>query len=130
MSVKGLVDPNKLSPTTSTAHSHIMRVYFQCLVWRSLDQCAADPTHWGWKLDDDIYSPVVTNSDCAPSDILQFIRCKCKAGCTTNLCSCKKHGLKCVFACKNCRGDCENGEVITFIYTLCQLYFLVHWNQR
>lgn len=115
MSARGLVEPSKLPPSESTAFAHSLRVYFQCLVWTSLDQTTTDPATWGWKLEDGVYSPILTTSDIAPENILQFIRCKCKAGCHSNLCSCRKHGLKCVFACKNCRGDCGNGEVTIII---------------
>ena len=111
MSARGTVDPSKLPPTESTAIQHIRRVHFQCCVWKSLSQFPCDPSLWGWKLESGVYSPIQTLSDCAPTDLLQFIRCKCKSGCTSNLCSCKKHGLKWVFACKNCRGCCENSEV-------------------
>ena len=111
MSAKGLVDPCKLPPTESTAFEHSLRVHYQCLVWKHLDESHTDPANWGWKLQDGVYSPILTNSDCAPESFLQFIRCKCKSGCHSNLCSCRKHGLKCVFACKNCQGGCENGEV-------------------
>ena len=111
MSARGIIDPSKLPPTESTAIEHTLRVYFQCLVWKTLQQFPSDPAAWGWNLDQGVYTPVMGSSTCAPDDLLQFIRCKCKSGCTSNLCSCKKHGLKCVFACKNCRGCCENGEV-------------------
>ena len=125
MSATGLVDPSKLPPTESTAFAHSLRVYYQCLVWGSLDQFQTDPGLWGWQLDDGAYSPIVTTSDCAPENILQFIRCKCKSGCHSNLCSCRKHGLKCVFACKNCRGDCGNGEVniiICIYFYICNCF--------
>ena len=84
---------------------------FQCLVWKTLMQMPKDPTHFGWKLEDGAYVPIASRLDCAPDDLLKFIRCKCKAGCTSNLCSCKKHGLICVPACKQCHGDCKNREV-------------------
>ena len=51
----------------------------------------------------------------AHTDVLKFIRCKCKATgrnlSTHNLCSCRKNVLKCVMACGGCRGQsCGNGE--------------------
>lgn len=119
MTAKGMIDPNKLPPTESAAHEHILRVYFQCLVWKSLKQFPSDPLQMGWKLEEGVYSPVLSKSECAPTDILNFIRCKCKAGCSSNLCSCKKHGLNCVLACTNCRGDCENGEVSVCMCDIC-----------
>ena len=101
MSAHGTIDPSKLP----------LRAYFQCLVWKTLDPFPSDPCLWGWKLEDGLFTPIQSSNECAPADLLKFVRCKCKSGCTSNLCSCKKHGLTCVFACKNCRGDCENCEV-------------------
>ena len=57
----------------------------------------------------------MTDLNAAPDNILCFIRCNCsiskKHPCSTNTCSCKKHGIVCVSACGNCSGiDCENWE--------------------
>ena len=48
-----------------------------------------------------------------PESVLKFIRCKCKSRskniCRTNLYSCRKHGLKWMVACSECRGEsCGN----------------------
>ena len=47
------------------------------------------------------------------------IRCKCKLSsrnvCGTNLCSCRKSGLKCVADCEGCGGnDCNNASESIF----------------
>ena len=46
----------------------------------------------------------------APKELLNFVRCDCKAAfpntCGTNLCSCRKNCLTCVAACGDCRGEC------------------------
>ena len=57
----------------------------------------------------------MTDLNAAPDNILCFIWCNCniskKRPCSTNTCSCKKHGLVCVSACGNCNEiDCENSE--------------------
>ena len=57
----------------------------------------------------------MTDLNAAPDNILCFIWCNCsiskKRPCSTNTCSCKKHGLVCVSACRNCNGiDCEKCE--------------------
>ena len=57
--------------------------------------------------------PTMTDKEPAPENLLVVIRCKCKLSsrnvCGTNLCSCRKSGLKCVAACEGCRGDeCNN----------------------
>ena len=80
------------------------------MVWETLDEDGFDPLEWGWSAEDGL-QPVKTDKPVAPSELLNFIRCKCKSGCTSKLCSCRKHGLVCVAACKNCRGDCKNAEV-------------------
>src|SRR6218665_2089505 len=71
------------------------------------------PTDWRWKISNDRYVPIQTDLQPAPDEILNVVRCKCKVErrrpCSTQLCSCMKHGLSCVAACKNCYGDqCEN----------------------
>ena len=57
----------------------------------------------------------MTDLNVAPDNILCFIWYNCniskKRQCSTNTCSCKKHGLVCVSACRNCNGiDCEKCE--------------------
>ncbi len=56
----------------------------------------------------------------APETLLKFVRCKCKLSsrnpCGTNLCSCRKNGLKCATACGDCRGEnCKNAEDINVV---------------
>ena len=75
-----------------------------------------DPTAWGWKLHDGCLLPIASNKEIAPPDLLKVIRYKCKASsknqCRTNICTCKKHGLKCMSACSGCQGeDCNNKAV-------------------
>ena len=72
---------------------------------------------WGWKLDSSKLQPIMTDLDLepAPESLLKIIQCKCKLStanpCGSNTCSCRKHGLKCVIACGNCRGEsCRNAE--------------------
>lgn len=78
-----------------------------------------DPQKWGWKLDDKLgMIPVMTDIGPAPETLLNFVRCKCKLSsrnpCGSNLCSCRRNGLKCVTACGDCRGEnCKNSEEIT-----------------
>jgi len=61
-----------------------------------------DPKQWGWKLNGTIFTPVMTDLEAAPKNLLKFVQCKCKLSltnpyaCGSNLCSCHKHGLKCV----------------------------------
>lgn len=75
-----------------------------------------NPVEWGWKLNENRYVPIATDNPAAPHELLNVVRCKCKLSsrrpCTTQLCSCIKHGLSCVTACKHCNGEqCLNSEV-------------------
>jgi len=80
----------------------------------------------------DVLSPIMTDLDAAPENLLQFIRCKCKLTsknpCGTNICSCRKNGLKCVTACGDCRGeDCKNSEEIEDNDSIDEQNFYMHY---
>ena len=67
-----------------------------------------------WTLQDNEYSPIQTDKDIAPENLLKFMRCKFKLTsknlCGTTTCSCK-NGLKCVTACGGCcGGGCNNAQ--------------------
>ena len=111
MAAKGIVDPCKLPPTASVAKLHNLRSIYQAIIWEVLDTNHLDPCQYGWTVLNDIFSPTPISDACAPDDLLKLIRCKCKSGCQSANCSCKKHGLSCAVACQNCRGCCENSEV-------------------
>ena len=71
-----------------------------------------NPKQWGWKLDGKVLSPIMTDINAAPENLLKFVQCKCilssKNPCGTSMCSCRKHGIKCVTACEGCQGEnCE-----------------------
>jgi 5'-3' exonuclease len=108
--------PERLPPTENAALQHIYRVHLQVVQWKTLMDTDLQPEDWGWRVVDGRYVPVATVLPAAPDDILTVIRCKCKMEtkrpCSTQLCSCLKHGLACVSACKNCHGDqCDNADV-------------------
>ena len=105
------IDPQKLPPTTRAAHYHSLRVHLQVILWKEL----TDPLIWGWKLYSSKLQPIMTDLEPAPESLLKFVCCKCKLStanpCGSNTCSCRKHGLKCVTACGDCRGEsCRNAE--------------------
>ena len=65
------------------------------------------------ELKDGIYVPVPTDMQPVPEDMLSVIACKCKTStknpCSSQICSCRKHGMQYVAACKRCCGkECEN----------------------
>ena len=49
----------------------------------------------------------MTDLEPVPESLLKFIQCKCKLStanpCGSNTCSCRKHGLKCITVCSDCR---------------------------
>ena len=113
----GNIDPQKLPPTERAAHYHSLRVHLQVIIWKKLTSDDLDPKQWGWKLDGKVLSPIMTDINVAPENLLKFVRCKCKLSsknpCGTNMCSCRRNGLKCVTACEDCRGEsCNNAEEI------------------
>jgi hypothetical protein len=110
------IQPERLPPTQRSAAFHSMRVHLQVLIWKSLNSIALNPCDWGWKSEMNQLIPIETDISSAPEEMLKFIRCKCKTDsrqpCGNNTCSCRKHGLQCVTACKNCQGhECMNGRV-------------------
>ena len=76
------------------------------------DVLSLNPQDWDWKLSGQKYLPIATDLPAAPDDVLKVVRCQCKEGdkrCRTTMCSCVKHGLDCVAACKNCDSElCHN----------------------
>ena len=115
MTARGDILPENLPPSPSAAFYHSLRVHLQVIIWESMEEINLDPLEWGWKINEDSLVPIMTDMDPASAHLLQFIRCKCKTEnrrCATMICSCRKHGLKCVSSCGTCRGEsCENSDV-------------------
>ena len=45
----------------------------------------------------------------APEELLEFTSCNCKGDCSNRRCSCRKNEVKCISACRNCKGiTCKN----------------------
>jgi len=104
-----VVIPERLPPTEEAATCHVFRAHLQIMQWKMLTTVGFDPQEWGWRLCDGRYNPVTTDAIVAPDEILNIVRCKCRGPCATSQCSCRKHGLCCVMACKNCHGSsCNN----------------------
>ena len=67
--------------------------------WNLLSTTEINPLHWGWKLCENKFIPVPTDTSMAPSDVLKVICCKCKIRsniCATGACSCRKFGMSCI----------------------------------
>ncbi len=55
--------------------------------------------------------PILTELPPAPSDLLKVIKCSCTGTCDNLRCSCRKNGIQCSIACKNCKGlTCKNAQ--------------------
>ena len=107
--------PERLPLTENSAKYHLYRAHLQAVLWKSLMRSDISPVEWGWTVNENQYVPLSTDNPAAPDEVLNVVRCKCKLSsprpCTTQLCSCIKHGLSCVTACKNCNGEqCQNAE--------------------
>ena len=83
----------------------------------TMDTSVLEPTDWGWKKTGKTLTPIATDNEVAPAQLLKFVRCKCKIStknpCGTNICSCRKYGMACVAACGDCRGEncCNTSKV-------------------
>ena len=110
--VKGRVNLGKILPTIDAIQQHLKRVYLQVQDWLHGDQVTMDPSEWGWmRKKDDTLVPVQMTQKPAPDDILELIFCGCAGNCDRMSCSCRKHGLPCNVACKNCEGSsCTNTD--------------------
>jgi len=113
--------PERLPPTENAARFHIYRTHLQAVQWKTLMDTEIKPEDWGWKLSGGHFVPIATDLPAAPENLLTVIRCKCKNDtrrpCSTQTCTCMKHGLPCVAACKYCTGsDCYNPSITSNIF--------------
>ena len=67
--------PEVLPPTKRATHFYSLRVYFQLHERNNLNSEALKPEHWGWKLENDRYVPIMKDDLPAPSGILNVIKC-------------------------------------------------------
>ena len=106
-----------LPPTSANLLQHILRAHLQVMLWKAAN-CQGPPdestniTLYGWEVRDDIPVPVIAAGDPAPPELLDVIRCQCKAQdkkCSSEACGCHKQLLSCTTCC-NCSGgeDCFN----------------------
>ena len=61
-------------------------------------------THCGWKIEDGILVPIMTDVLPGPEVAINLVTCKCKKSCLNKRCACLKNGFKCKDVC-NCL-DC------------------------
>ena len=107
--------PERLPPTENAAKFHVYRTHLQVLQWKMLSTTDINPEDWGWKIHEGKFIPIANDMEVAPEDILKVACCKCSAAakkpCGSRACLCRKYGLSCVAACKNCNGvSCDNAN--------------------
>ena len=106
---QSVVDPKVLPPTSAAAAFHSLRVYLQVQQWMGKDPVQPmNPENWGWCKQGRQLLPILTDKEPAPRNLLEMVRCNCKAGCSTRQCTCRKHELECSTGCGQCRGVCSN----------------------
>ncbi|CAG2252807.1 unnamed protein product [Mytilus edulis] len=107
------VHVQSLPPTSEAASQHCKRAYYQIQEWTNDSVHMLSPSDWGWVLQGTSLCPIRTILPPAPDNLLHVIRCKCKSGCDTRRCTCRKNGLDCSSACSECKGlNCSNCKVL------------------
>ena len=106
-----------LPPTSPNLRQHALKSHLQVMLWKAADQQAPPAEsdniiHFGWEVKDCIPIPVVAVSDPAPPELVDVIKCQCKADgkkCSSMSCSCHKQHLTCTPYCNCCGGEgCYN----------------------
>ena len=111
-------DSEKLPPTSSALRFAIYRSHLVCNTWRkSLFPAPSylNPEEYDWEYDtnNNFYEAVMTDQLATPKHILELCIYKCKTGCESLRCSCKKNDLVCteMCICNDCK-NCPNEEII------------------
>lgn len=104
-----------LPPTLDALIFHLRRACYQAFIWKS--SCKPmlhlpTPIGNGWHLNESILLPEFMIKAPIPESTIELICCKCKKGCRTNACSCRKSSIICTDACA-CDDfeECENTEM-------------------
>ncbi|MEE8115221.1 MAG: hypothetical protein V3T23_12820, partial [Nitrososphaerales archaeon] len=104
-----------LPPTEINLFLHILRAHLQTVLAKSADQQAPpelDITKYGWDIRDGIPVPATSATPPAPLDLMDVVRCGCKAegkACSTASCSCHHAKISCTLYCTcGCSDKCFN----------------------
>ena len=104
--------------TLSTLLLHALCARLQITLWKAADQQAPPVmsvtiTDFGWEFKNDIPVPVMATTDPAPPELVDVIRCQCRAKgkkCSTLSCSCHKEHITCTSYC-NCHGEDKTDDI-------------------
>lgn len=106
--------PEDMPPTETALKLHISRAHYIATIWKNALNPSfkqLDPNNFGWKKDDFGFSPIYNTFQPAPDCVLNVIKCKCKKGCKTLACSCRKNRRFCTEMCGCCKHeDCTNAH--------------------
>ena len=67
------INPSVLPPSPRAAHYLGLHVYRQMKVWKALIDTDLEPIHWGWKLRNDSFAPIMIDEEPGPSDLLKIV---------------------------------------------------------
>ena len=73
-----MISPEKLPPTARAAYFHGLRAHYQIISWSLIDDFNLIATDWGWKLHNEVITPIMTDNDIAPESLTMVIKCNCK----------------------------------------------------
>ena len=114
--------PATLPQSPRTAFFQSLRVYLQMKTWKNLDEIETEITKWGWKVNNGMCYPVMTNMLPRRESFLKLIRCNCETGTDAacgKRCSCRKNGLFCAMVCGQCHGEeCSNKSKSSIIHDI------------
>jgi hypothetical protein len=104
-----------LPPTEQNLFLHILRAHLQTILGKSADKQGPpelDITKFGWEIKDDIPVPAIANQLPGPTELMDVVRCNCKAvgkACATGSCSCHHSKISCTVYCAcACSDECFN----------------------
>ena len=104
---------NDMLPSTDAAlQFHKMRAKYVTIMFKNSLQSFTPSlplvTDCGWKIEDGIMVPIMTDMLPAPEVAIELVTCKSKKSCLNKRCACLKNVFKCTDAC-NCL-DCKNQD--------------------
>ena len=68
---------------------HGLRVHHQIAVWKDLSDVNKEPLRLGWKIENSNYTPVMTDIETGPPELLRIVRLDGKGPCGAK-CGCRK----------------------------------------
>lgn len=93
---------------------HMKRVNYQAYLWKHATDGHINPepiTQHGWEIVDKKPSIRFTTLPAAPEHLLELTTCSCRTSqCRSNLCSCRRKGLKCTDSCRCTKTECCNDD--------------------